>query len=150
MSVFDMAIFTDMFNRVCVRCDDFKKYVRDNPGEVVKVNLYHRDTNSRDKNFARVNALGLSINFAEANNLEISPPNTSKATGLIELCDFLKIDIAETVAIGDADNDKEILQTAGLAVAMDNASDEIKKLADFITRDNDNDGVAFAIEKIFL
>ena len=150
MSVFDMAIFTDMFNRVCVRCDDFKKYVRDNPGEVVKVNLYHRDKNSRDKNFARVNALGLSINFAEANNLEISPPNTSKATGLIELCDFLKIDIAETVAIGDADNDKEILQTAGLAVAMDNASDEIKKLADFITRDNDNDGVAFAIEKIFL
>ena len=149
MAAFDMAIFTDMFNRVCLRCDDFKKYVEENPGEVVKVNLYHRDKKSRDKNFARINALGLSINFAEANNLEVSPANISKASGLVELCDFLKIDLAETVAIGDAPNDKEILQTAGLAVAMGNASDEIKKLADFITLDNDSDGVAAAIEKIF-
>ena len=149
MSVFDMAVFTDMFNRVCVRCDDFKKFVRENPGEVVKVNLYHRDKISRDKNFARINEMGLSINFAEANNLEISPANVSKASGLVELCDFLKIDLAETVAVGDAPNDVEILQTAGLAVAMGNSSDEIKKLADFVTLDNDSDGVAAVIEKFF-
>ena len=149
MSVFDMAVFTDMFKRVCIRCDDFKKYVHEHPSEVVKVNLYHRDTESRDRNFSRISELGLAINFAEANNLEISPANTSKASGLRELCDFLKIDIAEAVAIGDAPNDKEILQVAGLAVAMGNASDEIKKLADFVTLDNDNDGVAAAIEKIF-
>lgn len=149
MDEFDMAVFTDMFNRVCLRCDDFKKYVLDNPGDVVKVNLYHRNKQSRDRNFARISDLGLEMNFAEANNLEISPANTSKASGLVELCNFLEIDLEETVAIGDAPNDTEILQKAGLAVAMGNSTDEIKKIADFVTLDNDNDGVAAAIEKIF-
>ena len=149
MSDFGMEIYFDMFNRICVRTDDLKQYVRENPGEVIKVNLYHRDKNSRDKNFERINRLGLTMNFAEANNLEVSPANVSKGTGLVELCDFLNVDISETVAVGDAPNDTEILQAAGLAVAMGNASDEIKNLADFVTLDNDNDGVAAVIEKFF-
>ena len=91
----------------------------------------------------------MSISFAEANNLEASPANITKASGLVELCEFLGLDISETVAIGDAHNDTEILQTAGLGIAMGNASDEIKKLADFVTLDNDSDGVAAAIEKFF-
>ena len=149
MAAFDMAVYHDMFNRICLRCDDFKKYVRENPGEVIKVNLYHRDKDSRDRNLERIKPFNLSISFAEANNLEMSPANITKGSGLRELCDFLKIDIAEAVAVGDAHNDREILQVAGLGVAMGNSSDEIKKLADFVTLDNDNDGVAAAIEKIF-
>ena len=149
MAAFDMAIYQSMFERVCTRCDDFKKYVHEHPGDVVKVNLYHRDKISRDRNFERINKLNLSISYAEAQNLEVSPANVTKASGLRELCNFLKLDLAETVAIGDADNDKEILPTAGLAIAMGNASDEIKRLADFVTLDNDNDGVAAAIEKFF-
>lgn len=149
MSAFGMEIYRDMFSRICVRCDDFKKYVHEHPGEVIKVNLYHRDKISRDKNFARMSNLNLSISFAEAFNLEASPANISKASGLVGLCEFLKIDLAETVAIGDAPNDREILQTAGLGVAMGNASDDIKKISDFVTLDNDNDGVAATIEKFF-
>ena len=149
MENFSMSVYHDMFNRICVRCDDFKKYVREHPGEVIKVNLYHRSEESRDRNLARMEPLNLSISFAEAFNLEASPANITKASGLVELCEFLKIDIAESVAIGDAHNDTEILQTAGLGVAMGNASDEIKRLADFVTLDNDHDGVAAAIEKIF-
>ena len=149
MAAFDMAIYHDMFNRICERCEDPKKYVQEHPGEVIKVNLYHRDKISRDKNFERISKLNLSISYAEAFNLEMSPANVTKGSGLVELCDFLKIDLTETVAIGDADNDREILLTAGLAVAMGKASDEIKKLADFVTLDNDSDGVAAAIEKIF-
>ena len=150
MAAFDMGIYQNMFDRICVRCADPKEYVRAHPGEVIKVNLYHRSKESRDRNFARIKPLNLSISFAEAFNLEMSPANITKGSGLRELCDFLKIDISETVAIGDAPNDTEILKTAGLAVAMGNASDEIKKLADLVTLDNDNDGVANAIDKIFL
>ena len=149
MENFSMAVYHDMFNRICVRCDDFKKYVREHPGEVIKVNLYHRNEESRDRNLARMEPLNLSISFAEAFNLEASPANITKASGLVELCEFLKIDLAESVAIGDAHNDTEIIQTAGLGVAMGNASDEIKRLADFVTLDNDHDGVAAAIEKFF-
>ena len=150
MAAFDMGVYQGMFDKICERCDDPKDYVRAHPGEVIKVNLYHRDKISRDKNFARIQPLNLSISFAEAFNLEMSPANITKGSGLVELCEFLKLDLAETVAIGDADNDREILQTAGVGVAMGNAADEIKKLADFVTLDNDNDGVAAAIDKIFL
>lgn len=149
MAAFGMGIYQGMFDRICDRFDDPKQYIHEHPGEVIKVNLYHRDKASRDRNFARIEPLNLSISYAEAFNLEMSPANITKASGLVELCDFLKIDLSEAVAIGDADNDKEILQTAGLSVAMGNASDEIKRLADFVTLDNDNDGVAFAIEKFF-
>ena len=149
MDAFGLGIYQDMFNRICVRCDDFKEFVREHPGEVIKVNLYHRSEESRDRNLARIQPLNLSISFAEAFNLEMSPANITKGSGLVELCEHLKIDISETVAIGDAHNDTEILQTAGLGVAMGNASDEIKRLADFVTLDNDHDGVAAAIEKFF-
>ncbi|MBQ3444748.1 MAG: HAD family phosphatase [Selenomonadaceae bacterium] len=149
MAAFGMGIYQGMFDRICDRFDDPKEYIRTHPGEVIKVNLYHRDKASRDRNFNRIEPLNLSISYAEAFNLEMSPANITKASGLVELCDFLKIDLSEAVAIGDADNDKEILQTAGLSVAMGNADDDIKRLADFVTLDNDNDGVAFAIEKFF-
>ena len=149
MAAFGMDVYQSMFEHICIRCDDLKKYVRENPGEVLKVNLYHRNKNSRDRNFARMKNLNLSISFAEAFNLESSPASITKGSGLRELCDFLQIDLAQTVAIGDAPNDIEILQTAGLAVAMGNASDEIKNLADFVTLNNDSDGVAAAVEKIF-
>lgn len=149
MAAFDMEIYHDMFNRICLRVDDFKEYILTHPGEVIKVNLYHRDQKSRARNFERMKNFELSISFTETNNLEASPKGITKGSGLVELCNFLNIDISETVAVGDGNNDKEILQTAGVAVAMGNACDEIKQLADFITLDNDNDGVAVAVEKFF-
>ena len=149
MAAFDMEVYQSMFERICVRCDDFKAYVHAHPGEVIKVNLYHRSRESRDRNFERIKPLKLSVSFAEACNLEMSPADITKGSGLVEVCDFLQIALAETVAIGDAPNDAEILQAAGLAVVMGNASDAIKKLGDLVTADNDSDGVAEAIDKIF-
>lgn len=149
MAAFGMEIYQGMFNLICERVDDFKEYIRAHPNEVAKVNLYHRDRISRDKNLARMSKLNLSISYAESNNLEAAPHGITKASGLIELCKHLKIDLAETVAIGDGFNDKEIIQAAGVGIAMGNARDEIKQLADFVTLDNDSDGVAFAIEKFF-
>lgn len=149
MAAFGMAVYFDMFNRICLRVDDFKQYIHEHPDEVAKVNLYHRDKPSRDRNLERMSKLNVSISFAESNNLEASPAGVTKASGLRELCEFLGVDISETVVIGDGFNDREILQAAGLAVAMGNARDEIKNIADFVTLDNDNDGVAAAIEKFF-
>ena len=149
MEDFNMQVYYDMFNRICLRVDDLKQYVRDNPGEVMKVNLYHRDKLSRDKNLERMSKLNLSITFTERDNLEASPAGITKGSGLIELCEFLGVDLSETIAVGDGLNDLEILQTAGLAVAMGNAKDEIKDIADYVTADNEHDGVAEVIEKFF-
>lgn len=146
---FQMAVYAEMYDRICTRCDDFKKYVEENPDEIIKINLYHRSPESMQRNFERLKHLDLTFAFAETTALESSPKGISKASGLRELCNFLKIDIKDTVAVGDAPNDIEVLQAAGIAAVMGNASPEIKKFADFITDDNDNDGIIKVIEKYF-
>ena len=149
MKDFGMEIYQDMYYRNCVRCDDFKKFIRENPEKILKLNIYHRSIESREKNLKRFKNLPVTFSYAESTALETSPKNITKASGLIELCKFLKIDVSETVAVGDAPNDLEILQTAGVAAVMGNASAEIKKVADFVTADNDHDGVVKVIKKYF-
>ena len=146
---FHMEIYKDMYERNTVDCEDFKKYIRENSGKVMKFNMYHRSPEARQITLDKFKNAPITFSYAEETSLEASPKNISKASGLIELCEFLKIDISETVAVGDAPNDTEILQTAGFSVAMGNATPEIKKIADYITADNDNDGIVEVIEKFF-
>ena len=146
---FRMGIYQDMFLKICTVIDDPKQFALEHRGELVKVNLYHRSPESRQRNFERLKHLPIEPVFAEETNIEASPRGISKASGLIELCKHLGISIEDTVAIGDAPNDLEILQTAGLSIAMGNAEDQIKALADFVTLDNDHDGIAHAIEQFF-
>jgi Cof subfamily protein (haloacid dehalogenase superfamily) len=70
-----------------------------------------------------------------------------KLAGLKKVIGKYGINPKEMMAIGDNNNDKGALEFAGLSVAMGNATDEIKKMADYITEDNDNSGVAKAIYK---
>ena len=59
----------------------------------------------------------------------------------------LNIKTEETIAIGDNVNDIQMIKKAGLGIAMDNSADYIKQYADYITTDNNLDGVAEAINK---
>ena len=81
---------------------------------------------------------------------EAMPLGTTKATALSRLAAILKIEPSEIMAMGDANNDIEMLQFAGLGIAMGNASDHVKSLANDVTASNDEDGVARAIEKYIL
>lgn len=146
---FHMEIYKDMYERISEDCMDFKKFVHENPGKIIKFNMYHRNKESQQRNFERFKNYPLTFSYAEETALETSPKGITKASGLHELCNFLKVDISETIAVGDAPNDLEILKAAGVAAVMGNASDEIKKLADFVTDDNDHDGVIKVIEKFF-
>ena len=56
----------------------------------------------------------------------------------------------EIICVGDAGNDKHMIEYAGLGVAMGNATEEIKELADYITLSNNEDGVAHVINKFIL
>ena len=78
------------------------------------------------------------------------PLGTTKATALSRLADILQIEPSEIMAMGDANNDIEMLQFAGLGIAMGNASEHVKSLANDVTSSNEEDGVARAIEKYIL
>lgn len=80
----------------------------------------------------------------------IIPKGCKKSYGLKFLCQHYNILREETIAIGDQLNDLDMIEEAGLGIAMGNADQKVKNIADYITKTNDEDGVAFAIEKFIL
>lgn len=78
---------------------------------------------------------------------EITNENVNKWEAIKFLAEKLNIKAEEVMAIGDNINDKEMLENAGLGIAMGNAASYIKEFADYVTLDNNNNGVAKAIEK---
>lgn len=82
--------------------------------------------------------------------LEFLHPAVSKHQGLMTIAQDLGIERREIVAIGDGHNDIGMIQFAGLGVAMGNAHDEVKILADYVTDSNAEDGVAAVIENLVL
>ena len=68
--------------------------------------------------------------------------NSDKETALKTLVEYIGIDLSDVVAFGDDINDLGMLKLAGTAVAVSNAIDEVKAVADHITESNDQDGVA--------
>ncbi len=149
MDDFSMRVYQDMYERICDRQEDLARYVQEHAGEILKINLYHRSTASRERSRKRLAGLGMNLVLAEKTGLEASPAGITKACGLKELCSLLNIPLAATVAVGDAPNDLEILQTAGLAAAMGNATDSIKEICNVVVSDNDHNGVLDVINRYF-
>lgn len=80
---------------------------------------------------------------------EINRKGITKGFGLEKICKELNIDIKDTIAIGDSENDIPVMKKAGFSIAMGNGSIPAKESADFVTRDIDNDGILYAIDKVF-
>lgn len=80
--------------------------------------------------------------------LEFSNLKANKGVGLQVLSSILNIELKNTVAIGDAENDLSMIKAAGCGVAMQNATDLIKSHSTFITKSNEDSGVGYAIKKI--
>ncbi len=86
---------------------------------------------------------------AGSRSVEINNKGVSKGRGVKALADYYGFKREEIVCIGDNENDISMIEYAGLGVAMGNAIDEVKALADYITDTNKKNGVAKAIKKIF-
>ena len=135
-----------------VGLDNINDYYIGNPYSVHKLNIYHHSKAARDHTRQAVKEAGLELEMkdSEATGLEMNAKGVDKGTGLKQLCHHLGISIEETIVVGDADNDKEALEVAGLSVAMGNAKESIKEISDVIVSDNDHDGCAEVIEKYLL
>ena len=77
---------------------------------------------------------------------DITLKNTNKGKGLQNLCNYLEIDIQDCIAFGDDANDIEMIEIAGIGVAMDNALPIVKEHANYITDSCENLGVVKALE----
>ncbi|MGB3187369.1 MAG: HAD hydrolase family protein [Ornithinimicrobium sp.] len=111
-----------------------------------------RDVGGRSPDFAaQIDRIGLhGVNYAVGFSswLDLSPEGVSKASGLESIRIALGVDIEHTIAVGDQRNDIEMLQWAGRGVAMGQAPPEVVAVANEVTDDVTNDGLALVLEDV--
>ena len=132
--------------------EDLAAYVRDCGKNIQKINLnfypqpdgtfLHREETIK---FLKANS-AIEVVSGGFNNFEINKAGVSKREGLRFLANYLGTDLDHTMAMGDSENDLSMINAAGIGVAMANASDDVKSVADYITTTNNEDGVAAAIK----
>jgi Cof subfamily protein (haloacid dehalogenase superfamily) len=147
MDQLGLGIYKPLYRQHCTMCDDVLAYIEAHEGEVCKVNLYHPGQEARARSAAQLAGLPVQAAYSEAASLECSPAGVSKASGLKALCDHVGIGLEQAIAVGDGLNDLDVLRVAGLSVAMGNAADEVKALADVVVADNDHDGIVEVVER---
>ena len=76
--------------------------------------------------------------------------NVSKSIAAKAILGYFGFKPEEAVAFGDGENDMDLLDLAGYGVAMGNSNDKLKRMADFVTKDCDKDGIEFALKGLHL
>lgn len=119
--------------------------------EIENLNLHFEDLDVRNEMWSYFESLGdITVTSSQWNNIELVGHNTSKANSLKTLCDELNINMTQVMAFGDSLNDQAMLEECGYAVAMGNADDKLKEIADFIAPTNEEEGVCYTIRlKLF-
>lgn len=80
--------------------------------------------------------------------IEINQIGCDKGDGLLHLAEQIGLSMDEVMACGDAGNDTMMIKAVGTGVVMENGQPDLKEIADFVTKTNNEDGVAYAIEKL--
>ena len=86
--------------------------------------------------------------FSKPEMLEFSHLKSNKGDAVRFMADFYKVPLSSTIAVGDEENDCPMIEAAGVGVAMSNASEVAKKVANYVTvADNNHGGIAEVIQK---
>ena len=145
-------IYLSMIQRLREPVEDLAAFLTERRLDVQKVQVYPGDP---EKRRALLRALpeafpALLPTSSIAENIEINAAAANKGQALLALAAHLGLRPEQTMAFGDGLNDVTMLRDAGIGVAMGNASDELKALADCTTASCDEDGVAQTIEQFLL
>ncbi|MBN2322537.1 MAG: HAD family phosphatase [Spirochaetes bacterium] len=147
--------FSSGFDGSLVQVDDLKGRIWEDVirvsviGNEYDMSLLHREIKHRFG--SSVTAVDTFFKEAGISIFEVLDKESSKSGALEFLCDRLDIKREEVIACGDNNNDIDMLRWAGLGVCMKNGMEEAVRIADYVTsRDNNEDGVAEALEKFVL
>ncbi|KAH8740342.1 hypothetical protein FG386_002854 [Cryptosporidium ryanae] len=135
------------------KVDTVVDIIKSNPGQLLKFIIGEsrsvmEDVKSRVQSFIdKQTCTDARVLFSHPLILEILPIDCSKGRAAEHLLKTLNIDTKDCLAIGDAENDVELLKCAGISVAVENACQEAKNAAQYVVSSNDNDGFYEAIQK---
>jgi len=138
------VLFSNTHKRV-----NYNSFIQ-NGGKITSIFAVCRNSEKINKIKARLTDIeGIDVSSSGKDNIEILDKAATKAHGLAKLLSKLSISSHEMIAVGDNFNDLTMIKYAGLGVAMGNGELEIKENADWVTKSNEEDGVAHLIyEKV--
>lgn len=129
---------------------DLFAFMRGRSG-IENINLNFEDPALREQLYPLLQKLpGVTLTTSLPHNLELGGLTTSKADGLRALAEYLKIRQEDIMAMGDNENDRSMMEFAGLSVAVDNALPSIKAVSDAVVVSCENHGVAEAFQRFVL
>ncbi|MBN8198997.1 Cof-type HAD-IIB family hydrolase [Bacillus sp. NTK034] len=125
--------------------------ILDEPVTPPKIEVYFEDKGDLEDAKAAIRGMFENVEVIKLGDLrmDIVPAGVSKLNGLLYLCEHLGISRNQMVVIGDSADDLEMIEAAGLGVAMGNAPAEVKKAADWLTRSNNQNGVSYMVKEHF-
>lgn len=120
--------------------------------DVIKfINFYCHDNTDKITNFITENNLNASFINSDPHSIDIMAKGVNKGTGLESLAKKLNFNKSQIISIGNYYNDIPMFQVSGIGVAMENAPDDIKEYADYVTESSNNhNGVKEVIDKFIL
>lgn len=129
--------------------DNLLDFFHSSSGEVEKLNIFFGNPEHRKAFLRDVEVFSglVEITGSMETNAEINSKTATKGNGLAHLAKMLGFDRQEVLAIGDSGNDISMLKFAGTSLAVANADDNVKALADEIVPANTENGLAYAFEK---
>lgn len=136
------------FKKVVSLIKRFVSPTRLNHAALLNMPIYQCVMLSPMGELARLKALFPNCHFTRSNKLtvDIIPQGGSKLSGIEKVIEPLGIKMSEVMVFGDSWNDLEMLQAAGVGVAMGNAPQEVQKKADYVTTSNNHDGIYQALQ----
>ncbi|MDM5226721.1 Cof-type HAD-IIB family hydrolase [Cytobacillus sp. NJ13] len=131
--------------------DSLSDTILDEPVTPPKIEVYFEDKDDLEDTHAAIRGMFENVEVIKLSDLrlDIVPAGVSKLNGLLYLCEHLGISRNQMVVIGDSADDLDMIEAAGLGVAMGNAPAEVKKAADWLTRSNDQNGVSYMVKEHF-
>ncbi|GAA0179414.1 Cof-type HAD-IIB family hydrolase [Clostridium sediminicola] len=131
--------------------ETFYDFIKESNGEILKFVAASKDIEELETAKVELRKLNdIEIFRSSPMNFEINAKGVSKGNAVKKLAEIYGLDSSEVICIGDSNNDMSMIEYAGLGVAMRNAEDEVKDIADYITETNNNCGVAKVIREFIL
>jgi Cof subfamily protein (haloacid dehalogenase superfamily) len=124
--------------------------IEENKDSILKMVMTSEDKESLAKCSKELKAFDIEVTSSYPINIEVMNKGVSKGNAVEFLAKYYKLDRSDIICMGDNDNDVSMIKYAGLGIAMGNGNEHAKEAADFITLSNEEDGVAYAIEKFVL
>lgn len=124
--------------------ENYHKFVEENINDILQINIFvdeNKEKELMEKVFTDCESSRWHPAFADINK-----KGGGKGIGVDKIIEYYKIDISETMAFGDGGNDITMIEHCAVGIAMGNANDRLKKVADYITDNVDNDGIYKALK----